>query len=88
MKNILAIGKKSKKAFENLKKVKHKKINKALNDFINLILINKKKIISENAKDVRNLKRKKVLDRLVLNEKRINDIIKSIKEIKKFPNPV
>ncbi len=88
MKNILAIGKKSKKAFENLKKVKHKKINKALNDFINLILKNKKKIISENAKDVKNLKRKKVLDRLVLNEKRINDIIKSIKEIKKFPNPV
>ena len=88
MKNILAIGKKSKKALENLKRVKHKKINKALNDFINLILKNKKKIISENAKDVRNLKRKKVLDRLVLNEKRINDIIKSIKEIKKFPNPV
>ena len=88
MKNILTIGKKSKKALENLKRVKHKKINKALNDFINLILKNKKKIISENAKDVRNLKRKKVLDRLVLNEKRINDIIKSIKEIKKFPNPV
>ena len=88
MKNILTIGKKSKKALENLKRVKHKKINKALNDFINLILKNKKKIISENAKDVRNLKRKKVLDRLVLNEKRINDIITSIKEIKKFPNPV
>ena len=88
MKNILVIGKKSKKALENLKRVKHKKINKALNDFINLILKNKKKIISENAKDVRNLKRKKVLDRLILNEKRINDIIKSIKEIKKFPNPV
>ena len=88
MKNILEIGQKSKKALENLKRVKHKKINKALNDFINLILDNKKKIISENAKDVKNLKRKKVLDRLILNEKRINDIIKSIKEIKKFPNPV
>ena len=88
MKNILEIGKKSKKALENLKKVDHKKINKALNDFINLILKNKKKIISENAKDVKNLKRRKVLDRLVLNEKRINDIIRSIKEIKKFPNPV
>ena len=88
MKNILEIGQKSKKALENLKRVKHKKINKALNDFIKLILDNKKKIISENAKDVKNLKRKKVLDRLILNEKRINDIIKSIKEIKKFPNPV
>ena len=88
MKNILEIGQKSKKALENLKRVKHKKINKALNDFIKLILDNKKKIISENAKDVKNLKRKQVLDRLILNEKRINDIIKSIKEIKKFPNPV
>ena len=88
MKNILEIGQKSKKALENFKRVKHKKINKALDDFINLILDNKKKIISENAKDVKNLKRKKVLDRLILNEKRINDIIKSIKEIKKFPNPV
>ena len=88
MKNILEIGQKSKKALENLKRIKHKKINKALNDFINLILHNKKEIISENAKDVKNLKRKKVLDRLILNEKRINDIIKSIREIKKFPNPV
>ena len=88
MKNILDIGKKSKKALENLRKIKHKKINKALDDYVNLILINKEKIISENAKDVRNLKRKKVLDRLVLNEKKINDIIRSIKEIKKFPNPI
>ena len=88
MKNILTIGKKSKQAFENLKNVNHKKINKALDDYVKLILINRKKIIRENAKDVRNLKRKNVLDRLVLNEKKIDDIIKSINEIKKFPNPI
>ena len=88
MKNILTIGKKSKQAFENLKKVKHKKINKTLDDYINLIIKNKKRIIIENAKDVKNLKRKNVLDRLILNEKKIEAIINSIKEIKKFPNPV
>ena len=88
MKNILTIGKKSKQAFENLKKVKHKRINKTLDDYINLIIKNKKRIIIENAKDVKNLKRKNVLDRLILNEKKIEAIINSIKEIKKFPNPV
>ena len=88
MKNILIIGKKSKKAFENLKKVNHDKINKTLNDYIKLISKNKEKIIKENTKDIKKLKRKNMLDRLILNEKKIKDIINSIKEIKKFPNPV
>jgi len=88
MKNILIIGKKSKRAFENLKKVNHKRINKTLNDYIKLILKNKKIIIRENAKDVKKLKRKNVLDRLILNEKKIESIIKSINAIKKFPNPI
>ena len=43
MKNILKIGKNSKIAFESLKKLNHKKIDKALEDYIKLILINKKK---------------------------------------------
>ena len=88
MKSIIEIGKKSKKAFENLKNVRHEKINKTLNDYIKLISANKNKIIKENAKDIKNLKRKNILDRLTLDEKKIDDIIKSIKEIKKFPNPV
>ena len=88
MKNILIIGQKSKIAFENLKKTNHKKINKTLDDYIKLISVNKKKIIRENKKDVKNLKRHNVLDRLILNEKKIDSIINSIKEIKKFPNPV
>ncbi len=88
MKNILIIGKKSKKAFENLKKVNHDRINKTLNYYVKLIIKNKKKIIRENIKDVKNLKRKNVLDRLILNEKKIDNIIKSINTIKKFPNPI
>ena len=71
MKNILIIGQKSKLAFENLKKTNHKKINKTLDDYIKLISTNKKKIIRENKKDVKNLKRRNVLDRLILNEKKI-----------------
>ena len=88
MKKILIIGQKSKLAFENLKKINHKRINKTLNDYIKLISINKKRIIRENAKDVKNLKRDNILDRLILNEKKINGIINSINEIRKFPNPV
>ena len=88
MKNILLIGKKSKQAFESLKKTNHKKINKTLNDYIKFILSNKKKIIKENKKDIKKLKRKNVLDRLILDEKKIDGIIKSINEIKQFPNPV
>ena len=88
MKNILIIGKKSKQAFERLKKVHHKRINKTLDDYIKFILKNKKKIIKENAKDVKKLKRKNILDRLILDEKKIRGIVKSITEIKKFPNPI
>tara|TARA_B100000900_G_scaffold408364_1_gene422513 strand:- start:970 stop:2214 length:1245 start_codon:yes stop_codon:yes gene_type:complete len=88
MKNILKIGIRSKQAFENLKKINHKRINKTLKDYTKLILLNKKKIIRENKKDVKNLKRKNVLDRLILNEKKIDSIINSINEIRKFPNPV
>ena len=88
MKNILIIGKKSRQAFENLKRISHKRINKTLEDYVKFISINKKKIIKENAKDVKNLKRKNILDRLILDEKKIESIIKSINQIKKFPNPV
>ena len=88
MKNILIIGQKSKLAFENLKKINHKRINKTLEDYIKLISLNKKRIIKENKKDVKNLKRHNVLDRLILDEKKIDGIINSINEIKKFPNPI
>ena len=46
MKNILIIGKKSKQAFESLKSVNHKKINKTLDDYVKFISVNRKKIIS------------------------------------------
>ena len=82
------IGKNAKKAFEDLKKVKHSKIKKVLDNYNKSLLYNKKKIIRENYKDVKNIKRKHLVDRLILNEKRIEGIRHSINEIVKFKNPI
>ena len=88
MKYLEKIGLNAKKAFEELKTVKHDKIRLILNSYNNAILKNKKKIIRENFKDVKNVKRKNLVDRLILNEKRIDGIRYSINEIAKFKNPV
>ena len=52
------IGKNAKKAFEDLKTIKHNKIKKVLESYNKSLLINKKKIIKENKKDIKNVKRK------------------------------
>ena len=44
----------------------------------------KKKLLRKNLKDVKNLKRKNILDRLILDSSKIKGIISSIKEIKNF----
>ena len=88
MKYLEKIGLNAKKAFEELKSVNHNKIKLVLNTYNTTILKNKKKIIKENIKDVRNVKRKNLIDRLILNEKRIDGIRNSINEIAKFKNPI
>jgi glutamate-5-semialdehyde dehydrogenase len=87
MKYLEKIGKNAKIAFEDLKSIKHNKIVKVLNSYNTSLLKNKKKIIRENLKDVKNVKRKNLVDRLILNEKRIEGIRYSINEIAKFKNP-
>ena len=87
MKYLEEIGKKARKAFEDLKSIKHNKIVKVLDNYNKAILKNKKRIIKENQKDVKNIKRKHFVDRLILNEKRIEGIRHSIDEIAKFKNP-
>ena len=82
------IGKNAKKAFEDLKKVKHTKIIKVLENYNKSLLKNKKKIIKENIKDVKNIKRKHLVDRLMLNDNRIEGIRHSINEIAKFKDPI
>ena len=63
------IGKNAKKAFEDLKDVKHKKIKKVLDNYNQSLQKNTNKIIRENLKDVKNVKRKHLVDRLILNKK-------------------
>ena len=90
MKNeLINIGKKSKKAIDF--KINSKKKNKVLEDYCNLIKKNKKLIINQNKKDVNNAKKKglkeNLIDRLILDEKKIFNIIKSIKSIIKLKDP-
>ena len=84
MKNLLInIGKKSKKAFSN--QINSKKKDKILKDYYRLIEKNKKLILNENKKDIKNALKKKIKDnlikRLILNDKKISDIVKSIKKL-------
>jgi len=88
MKKLKQIGINSKKAFIQLKNLDSKKINKVLNTYNQLLLKNKKQILKENLKDVKSSSRKHLLDRLVLDEKRIEGIRNSINEIVKFKNPL
>ena len=88
MRYLNNIGVNSKKAFEKLKKVDHKKIKSVLENYNKNILKNKSLIIKENIKDVKNVKRKHLIDRLILNEKRIEEIRSAINKIGKYKNPV
>ena len=90
MKNLLVkIGKQSKKAF--LSQIHSDKKNRVLKDYCSLIQKNKKIIIKENQKDIRNAHKKKLknnlIERLVLSEKKISNIIDSIKKIIKLKDP-
>ena len=88
MKYLEKIGLNAKKAFKELKSIKHNKIKLVLNNYNTEIIKNKKKIIKENLKDIKNIKRKHLVDRLILNEKRIDGIRHSINEIAKFKDPL
>ncbi len=91
MKNLLInIGKNAKRAFSI--SVSSKKKDQVLKDYQKLILINQLKIINENKKDLYFATKKKLkinlIKRLILDKKKISLIIKSIKSIKNFKDPV
>ena len=88
MQYLEKIGKNARKAFKDLKDVKHNKIKKVLDNYSKEILNNKSILIKKNLKDVKNVKRKNLVDRLILNDKRIESIRHSINEISKFKNPL
>jgi len=88
MKKLKQIGERSKKALAVLNNLDEKIINKALLSYSRLLLVNKKQILQENIKDVRGSKRKHLMDRLILSEKRIELMRNSVNEIYKFKNPL
>ena len=83
------IGKKSKKASN--KRLSTKKKDKVLKDYRLLILKNKKLIINENKKDIKNAYKKGIknnlIERLILNDKKIIAITNSIKKIISLRDP-
>ena len=90
MKNLLIkIGTKSKKAFT--KKLSSRKKDKVLKDYFQLLNKNRKLIINQNKKDVKNAYKKKIninlIQRLILDDKKISSIINSVKKIIKLKDP-
>ena len=89
-KSLNKIGKRARNAFKGRLNTIIK--NKVLEDYYKLINKNKNKLINENKKDIRIAKSKKLkenlIKRLSLNDAKINSIIKSIKAIAKFKDPV
>ena len=75
-----------------LNNIESKRKNKVLTDYINLILKNQVKIIKENKKDIKKAKRKRlkenIIERLLLDKKKILQMTSSIKKIISLKDPV
>ena len=89
-KNLINIGIKAKKASKI--KIDSKNKNKVLKKFLNLINKNKKKILKENDKDIKfaikNNLPENLIDRLTLNQKKLEEMQTSIKKIIKLADPI
>ena len=88
-KYLIKLGQNSKKAHKIIDtKIK----NNVLKSFVNLIFKNKNKIILENLKDIRFAKKKglkeNLVNRLELNNEKLNSIIEAIKTVIKLKDPV
>ena len=88
MKKLKQIGVNAKKALAVLNNLEGKKINNVLINYSQLLLKNKKQILQENLKDIKNIKRKHLIDRLMLNNNRIEGIRSSVNEVSKFESPL
>ncbi|MDB3888202.1 glutamate-5-semialdehyde dehydrogenase [Candidatus Pelagibacter sp.] len=86
---LFKLGKKAKKASANSVKSENK--DQVLKDYCNLLFKNQLNIIRENKKDLKQVKKKlkeNLIQRLLIDKKKILQIINSIKAIKKFKDPV
>ena len=84
------IGIKAKIASNYLSKLNEKKRNAVLKQFCFYLKVNKTQILKANKKDLKSSKKNKnsMIDRLRLDEKKINGIIKSVEQIIKFNDPL
>jgi len=86
------IAKRSKASQRDLMKITTATKNNALLRTAELILERKKELIKENKKDLERAKKKgyskALLDRLALNEKRINGMVQVLKDVANLPDPV
>ncbi len=85
---IKKIGIKAKNAFNTLKTLSHKRRQGVLEKYNKLLLKNKVQILKENNKDIKSVKRTSLIDRLILNDKKIESIRNSINQIQKFSDPL
>ncbi len=89
-KNLINLGIKAKKASKI--KIDSKNKNKVLKKFLSLINKNKKKILKENNKDIKfaikNNLPENLVDRLALNQKKIDEMQASIQKIIKLGDPI
>ena len=89
-KNLINIGINAKKASKI--KIDSKNKNKVLKKFLNLIKKNKIKILKENSKDIKfaikNNLPENLVDRLTLNQKKLEEMQVSIQKIIKLGDPI
>lgn len=92
MENYIEKLRRAKSASYSLSLVSTIEKNNALERIAENIEKNMEKILEENAKDMERGQQKglskALLDRILLNEKRIKDIIKSIEDVIRLPDPV
>ena len=83
------IGNKAISASKN--RINYKLKNKVLDKYINLIKKNKKIILKQNIKDIKLANRKKLkknlIDRLTIDQKKLNSICNAIKNVRNLKDP-
>ena len=88
IKYLKKIGINARIAFKSLNNYNLKKRNKIINTYNKELGKNLKKILNENNKDLKICKRNDLVDRLILDKNKIENIRHSLNEINKFKDPL
>ena len=88
IKYLKKIGINARTAFKSLNNYNLKKRNKIINTYNKELGKNLKKILNENNKDLKICKRNDLVDRLILDKNKIENIRHSLNEINKFKDPL